>query len=118
MGERPSEHRFIVTAPGRGYRFVAAVRGDGAPRDASTPGELSVAVLPFVDHSQSQSHAFLGEAFAADLIHALSSRRRLRVTAPASSLVYDSRHIDAGALSRTLNVELRLVGLSRAAAAS
>src|ERR1041384_2546014 len=31
LGEKPSEHRFIVTAPGRGYRFVAAVR-------ANTPG--------------------------------------------------------------------------------
>lgn len=26
LGERPEEHRFIVTVPGRGYRFVAAVR--------------------------------------------------------------------------------------------
>jgi len=25
LGERPEEHRFIVTVPGRGYRFVAAV---------------------------------------------------------------------------------------------
>lgn len=25
LGERPDEHRFIVTVPGRGYRFVAAV---------------------------------------------------------------------------------------------
>jgi DNA-binding winged helix-turn-helix (wHTH) protein len=26
LGERPGEHRFIVTEPGRGYRFVADVR--------------------------------------------------------------------------------------------
>lgn len=26
LGERPSEHRYIVTIPGRGYRFVAPVR--------------------------------------------------------------------------------------------
>jgi TolB-like protein/DNA-binding winged helix-turn-helix (wHTH) protein/Flp pilus assembly protein TadD len=26
LGERPDEHRFIVTVPGRGYRFVADVR--------------------------------------------------------------------------------------------
>ena len=26
LGERPGEHRFIVTVPGRGYRFVADVR--------------------------------------------------------------------------------------------
>src|SRR5689334_4101012 len=25
LGESPGEHRFIVTVPGRGYRFVAAV---------------------------------------------------------------------------------------------
>ena len=26
LGQRPNEHTFIVTAPGRGYRFVAEVR--------------------------------------------------------------------------------------------
>src|SRR5262245_26558169 len=26
LGEGPAEHRFIVTVPGRGYRFVASVR--------------------------------------------------------------------------------------------
>lgn len=41
LGDSPSEHRYIVTAPGRGYRFVAEVRelGDngGEPqREAST----------------------------------------------------------------------------------
>lgn len=27
LGERKGEHRYVVTVPGRGYRFVAAVRG-------------------------------------------------------------------------------------------
>ena len=33
LGERPTEHRFLVTEPGRGYRFVAsvAVVADEAP---------------------------------------------------------------------------------------
>src|SRR4051812_37307606 len=26
LGERPRDHRFIVTVPGKGYRFVAEVR--------------------------------------------------------------------------------------------
>ena len=26
LGESPLEHRFIVTEPGRGYRFVASVK--------------------------------------------------------------------------------------------
>ena len=36
LGERPEEHRFIVTIPGRGYRFVAPVRVVAAGAD-STP---------------------------------------------------------------------------------
>jgi TolB-like protein/DNA-binding winged helix-turn-helix (wHTH) protein len=35
LGERPEEHRFIVTIPGRGYRFVAAVRAVGEEADPS-----------------------------------------------------------------------------------
>ncbi len=30
LGERPDEHRFIVTVPGRGYRFIASVRIESA----------------------------------------------------------------------------------------
>src|SRR5947209_8164677 len=26
LGERPGDHRYVVTVPGRGYRFVAEVR--------------------------------------------------------------------------------------------
>ncbi|MBS0433214.1 MAG: winged helix-turn-helix domain-containing protein [Proteobacteria bacterium] len=38
FGTRPPEHRYIVTVPGRGYRFVAdlAVTSDVATRDAGT----------------------------------------------------------------------------------
>jgi len=31
VGERPDEHRYIVTIPGRGFRFVAQVREAAAP---------------------------------------------------------------------------------------
>jgi TolB-like protein/DNA-binding winged helix-turn-helix (wHTH) protein len=39
LGERPEEHRFIVTVPGRGYRFVAAVHPVTDVRSAATPVE-------------------------------------------------------------------------------
>src|SRR5215216_2700689 len=29
LGERKDEHRFVITMPGHGYRFVADVRDDG-----------------------------------------------------------------------------------------
>lgn len=37
LGERPSEHRYIVTVPGRGYRFVADVRTLDGARANGTP---------------------------------------------------------------------------------
>ena len=47
LGERPDEHRFIVTVPGRGYRFIAPVTTDGtteptahAAHPPPTVGEL------------------------------------------------------------------------------
>src|SRR5688572_18679470 len=59
LGETPAEHRFIVTAPGKGYRFVAPVRLVAGSRrfvhsDASGAGQApasnaSVAVLPFAN---------------------------------------------------------------------
>lgn len=36
LGESPSEHRFVVTVPGRGYRFVAPVRKVEPPSDHET----------------------------------------------------------------------------------
>src|SRR5262245_48329422 len=44
LGESPGEHRFIVTEPGRGYRFVAAVKSVVAPGAASAP--TSTASVP------------------------------------------------------------------------
>jgi TolB-like protein/DNA-binding winged helix-turn-helix (wHTH) protein len=37
LGERPDEHRFIVTVPGRGYRFVADVVAREEPTPAPQP---------------------------------------------------------------------------------
>ena len=46
LGERKGEHRFVVTQPGHGYRFVADVDDVQAGADAGallpTPGELPV----------------------------------------------------------------------------
>lgn len=37
LGEGPADHRFIVTVPGRGYRFVAAVSGVETERASRHP---------------------------------------------------------------------------------
>jgi TolB-like protein/DNA-binding winged helix-turn-helix (wHTH) protein/tetratricopeptide (TPR) repeat protein len=52
LGERPDEHRYIVTVPGRGYRFVADVRtvapADPEPaREQAEPPTHSHRVKPY-----------------------------------------------------------------------
>src|SRR4051794_23201419 len=46
FGEKPGSHRFIVTVPGRGYRFVADVRSSDAGLDAESIPEAMIAPLP------------------------------------------------------------------------
>jgi TolB-like protein/DNA-binding winged helix-turn-helix (wHTH) protein/Tfp pilus assembly protein PilF len=45
LGERPGEHRYIVTEPGRGYRFVAAVRDVPAAQIADAVDTLPAVPL-------------------------------------------------------------------------
>ena len=44
LGERPDAHRFIVTVPGRGYRFVAPVRI--LPNETLVPGDPKETPVP------------------------------------------------------------------------
>jgi len=39
LGESPGEHRYVVTVPGRGYQFVADVRGQDGNLDAKSEAE-------------------------------------------------------------------------------
>jgi DNA-binding winged helix-turn-helix (wHTH) protein/tetratricopeptide (TPR) repeat protein len=104
LGERPSEHRFIVTAPGRGYRWVAAVRTvQPGPADSGAH-PLSLAVLPFDDRRAQTGVPELGLAIAADLIRLLSARSRLRVAALTASSAAALRDRDPRQAGRTLNV--------------
>ena len=46
LGERPDEHRFIVTVPGRGYRFVADVRVQAGPAPVAVETEVKADRAP------------------------------------------------------------------------
>lgn len=50
LGERPNDHRFIVTVPGRGYCFVAEV-DEGRPKTEASPR------VPFVDAARMRGYA-------------------------------------------------------------
>jgi len=56
LGEKPSEHRFIVTEPGRGYRFVAEVKTLGREPIPEAAAEYSAPQTQQVIPAQ-QPHA-------------------------------------------------------------
>ncbi|MEJ0098693.1 MAG: winged helix-turn-helix domain-containing protein [Pseudomonadota bacterium] len=107
LGEKPSEHRYIVTAPGRGYRFVANVRRIDAMVD---PGAArSLAVLPFVNQIASHDAAHLGDAVAIDLVRSLANSR-IRIAPHTASFAFRDTPVDTVGVARTLNVRLLLEG--------
>jgi len=52
LGEDPAEHRYIVTVPGRGYRFVAAVNGSHDESEMRSEPKASSSPATTSDHRQ------------------------------------------------------------------
>lgn len=82
--EKRTEARYIVTVPGRGYRFVAHVSRRTLHATASKP-ITSIAVLPFQPLVVSSRDEFLEMGMADTLIARLSSIRNI-VVRPLSSV--------------------------------
>lgn len=123
LKEGPSEHRYIVTEPGRGYRFVADVRavtaeGPAAPAArSSTPASSrkSIAVLPFVNLTGDPGKDYLGDGLAEELIHTLARIPNLRVPSRTSAFAYKGRNVDLRQIARDLDVAAVLEGSVRTA---
>ncbi len=121
LGEGPHDHRYIVTVPGQGYRFVAPVRQlaevspmPGAESTSLSPEHkataVSIAVLPFKNLGDKQENNFLGSGLADALITRLSGISRIAVCSTTASLRYaDSNHSPLAA-GRELGVETVLAG--------
>ncbi len=89
FGAGVGDHRFIVTVPGRGYRFVADVDEGAVPASNVTPirprEPKTLAVLPFRTLSSGPRDELFELGLAETLITRLSHSRELRVSALASS---------------------------------
>jgi DNA-binding winged helix-turn-helix (wHTH) protein/tetratricopeptide (TPR) repeat protein len=121
FGEKPGDHQFIVTVPGRGYRFVAPVEtiteakpenpASGAARAANGKSR-SMAVLPlkFLIPKESNDEKYLGLAIADSLITQLSACRRFSVRSTEAVLKYVETEKDAISIGRELDVEVVLSG--------
>jgi len=136
LGEKPDEHRFIVTVPGRGYRFVADVKhgareqnGGGAESSPERPSPerllrepararetlASIAVLPFANLTGDPAKEYIGDGMAEELIHSLARVSGLKVPARTSSFAYKGRNTDIRDVGRELAVDAVLEGSVRAA---
>jgi TolB-like protein len=133
LGERRDEHRFIVTVPGRGYRFVADVReraaeppnskthhmvvaGAVSKRAGAVAQRTSIAVLPFANLTGEPGRDYLGDGMSEELIHKLTRVPGFRVPARTSSFAYKGKNVHIRDIARDLNVTAVLEGSIRATA--
>ncbi len=108
LGESRGENRFIVTVPGRGYRFVAKVRTQ--PLAVTASSAASLAVLPFKPLTADSRDEALELGMADTLIARLSGSRGTTVRPLSSVRKYNSLDQDALTAGRELGVESVLDG--------
>ena len=112
FGETRGEDRFIVTVPGRGYRFVASVKVSTAQATAESPSR-TIAVLPFVNMSADAENEYFCDGLAEELLNALSKVDGMRVAARTSSFAFKGKDTPIMDIGRTLAVSAILEGSVR-----
>lgn len=130
LGDQTGDNRFIVTAPGRGYRFVAKVsvaaedapansrRPDAAPKPvepAPNKVRVSVAVMPFANLTGDPDKEYFSDGMAEEIINLLTRTSVIRAPSRTSSFAYKGRNIDVRQIAEDLNVDAVLEGSVRAA---
>jgi TolB-like protein/Tfp pilus assembly protein PilF len=129
--DEPEGSRWLLTVPGRGYRFVAPVerqasaaiadetawtRGTvGSAPALPLPNKPSIAVLPFTNMSGEPEQDYFADGIVEDILTALSRFRSLFVIARNSSFTYKGRVVDVRQVGRELGVRYILEGSVRKA---
>jgi adenylate cyclase len=115
LGEKRAEHRYIVTVPGRGYRFVCQVRvaREAQPARRDLAAGASIAVLPFVNLSADADNEYFCDGLAEELINMLSKLGRVRVAARTSAFSFKDKRADVREIGQKLNVSTVLEGSVR-----
>jgi len=127
LGDGPEGSRYLLTVPGRGYRFVGRVEGavvqassSALPQEAAPSGALlplpdkpSIAVLPFVNMSGDPEQEYFAMGMAEEIITALSRCTSLFVIARNSSFTYMGRAVDVREVGQELGVRYVLEGSVR-----
>jgi len=114
LGDDAKEHRYIVTVPGRGYRFIGDVSQQPAhasnplPLNAGRPGDmggnLTLAVLPFKPLDSALSPESLGLGMAEAMILRIGRLPGIEVRPLSSVVRFGERTQDPLEAGRSLGV--------------
>ena len=85
----------------------------GKSTKASTPGDASIAVLPFADLSPGQDQGYFTDGLADELINDLAQVPRLKVVARSSAFEFRNRNEDVRSVGHKLGVSNILEGSVR-----
>jgi TolB-like protein/Tfp pilus assembly protein PilF len=106
LGESRGENRYIVTLPGHGYRFVAAVTAgdEGAGSPPAVAAATTIAVLPFANMSADPENEYFCDGLAEELLNALAKVEGLKVVARTSAFSFKGRDASVGDIASALGV--------------
>src|ERR1700719_77974 len=111
LGGKQAEHRYIITVPGRGYRFVGPVKKHNPPATTTSAESIrSLAVLPFQPLVRDDRDPSLEMGMADTLTVRLSCIRDVIVRSISSVRKYADLQQDALLAGRELGVEAVLEG--------
>jgi eukaryotic-like serine/threonine-protein kinase len=79
----------------------------------SSPPEKSIAVLPFLDLSETKDQEYFCDGMSEEIINALAKVEALRVVSRTSSFSFKGKRTDASEIGKKLNVENVLEGSLR-----
>jgi transcriptional activator of cad operon len=104
----------ILLIAGVGAYYLLAVRGetDQAAADAMA-GPKTIAVLPFLDLTDSMNEEPFADGMTEELIHKLSKMQGLRVPGPTDSFYFKGKQLPLAEIARSLRVSYVLDGSVR-----
>src|SRR5215469_11754167 len=118
LEEDGDSESWIVTVPGRGYRFLGSPGPPAAGKSAPAAGlpvadKPSLAVLPFQNLSGDPEQEYFADGMVEEITTALSRIRWLFVTARNSSFTYKGQKVEVKRVGRELGVRYVLEGSVR-----
>jgi TolB-like protein len=118
LGTEENEQAYLITVPGRGYRFIGAQpAADPHPgeayKDLPAADRPSIAVLPFQNMSGDPEQDYFADGMVEELTTALYRFKHLFVIASNSSFAYKGRSIDVKQIGHELGVRYLLEGSVR-----